>query len=101
MTATTLTADPVAAAILAAPNHFADSFGRIHRIASRKQEVDACDASNICTIEGIAERIDVATRDPLARVVIVLCNTQRCAVDQMRDVAAAVEARAAQMAEAA
>jgi hypothetical protein len=96
---TTLPGDDLIAAAVAAaqsaPNPFADTFARIWRIASRKQEVDACDASNISTIEGIAERIERNTGDRLARVVIILCNTQRCAADQMDDVAAAVSARAA------
>jgi hypothetical protein len=88
----------IAAAVAAAqaePNPFADTFGRIWRIASRKDEVDACDASNISTIEGIAERIERQTGDRLARVVIILCNTHRCASDQMDDIAAATAARAA------
>jgi hypothetical protein len=79
----------------------ARDFREIWEVSARKRDCDVCAASCISKIEELAERIDVATRDPLARVVIVLCNTQRCAVDQMRDVAAAVEARAAQMAEAA
>jgi hypothetical protein len=101
MTALTATHDPVAAAILAGPNHFADTFARIHAIASRKQDCDVCAASCISNIEGIAERIERKTGDRLARVVIILCNTLRCPSDQMADIAAATEARATQIAEAA
>jgi hypothetical protein len=89
------TTDPVAAAILAGPNHFADTFARIHAIASRKQDCDVCAASCISNIESIAERIERKTGDHLARVVIILCNTLRCPSDQMADIAAATEARAA------
>jgi hypothetical protein len=92
MTAAFLTTDPVAAAILAGPNHFADTFARIHLIASRKQDCDVCAASCISNIESIAEIIERKTGDRLARVVIILCNTLRCPSDQMADIAAATEA---------
>jgi hypothetical protein len=89
------------AAALAEPNYFGDDFGHIWRVAARKQDNGVCAASCICKIEGIAERIERKTGDHLARVVIILCNTQRCPDDQMLDIAAAVAARAALVREAA
>jgi hypothetical protein len=81
------------AAARAEPSPFSDTFGRVWRIASRKECCDACDASNISTIEGIAERIERKTGDRLARVVILLCNTGRSPDEQMADIASAVAAR--------
>jgi hypothetical protein len=92
------TTDPVAAAILAGPNHFADTFARIHAIASRKQDCDVCAASCISNIESIAERIERATGGPdaaLALAVRMICNSPFSASDQMDAIAAATEARAA------
>jgi hypothetical protein len=73
----------------------------IWEVAALKIDRDVCALSCISKIEELAEQIEAATRDPLARVVIVLCNTQRSAVDQMKDIAAATEARAAAMREVA